>query len=103
MKKFSDLGVKPIMGDKKSFNCPEVSIYSVLNIPIEVVDFEKVDTSYGQGRFLVLIRVNDQEQKFFTQSAPITSALEQIDSSDFPFSATIKQRVFGRSKTFYFE
>ena len=103
MKHFSDLGINPTIGDKKSFNCPEVSIYSVLNIPIEVVDFEKVDTSYGQGRFLVLIRVNDQEQKFFTQSAPITSALEQIDSNDFPFSATIKQSVFGRSKTFYFE
>jgi len=103
MKKFSELGVKTKLGEKKSFNCPEVSIYSVLNVPIEVLDFEKVDTSYGSGRFLVLIRVNDQEQKFFTQSVPITSALEQIGESDFPFSATIKQRVFGRSKTFYFE
>ncbi len=102
MKSFSELGIQAMMGDKKTFNCPEVSIYSVLNMSIEVLDFEKVTTSYGPDRYLVLIRVDGQEQKFFTQSVPITSALDKVNKEDFPFKTVIRQRVFGKSKTFYF-
>lgn len=103
MKRFADFGIQMKMGSKKSFDCPEVSIYSVLNTEIEVVDFEKVNTSFGEGRHLVLFRQNGQLQKFFTQSAPISNALDAIPEDGFPFLATVKQRVFGKSKTFYFE
>ncbi len=65
MKRFADFGIQMKMGSKKSFDCPEVSIYSVLNTEIEVVDFEKVNTSFGEGRHLVLFRQKWTTSKVF--------------------------------------
>jgi len=104
MKKFSDLGVKPLE-DKNIFNVPVVSIQDVINVEIQVLDFEaNVKTAHGDGRYILKVKYEDRECKFFTNATPIKQALDQINRSDFPFRTVIKQQRFGTGsgKTFYF-
>lgn len=104
MKKFSELGVKP-MEDKHIFNVPVVSIQDVLNVEIEVLDFEaNVKTKHGEGRYIVKIKYEGIESKFFTNATPIKEALDKIPKSEYPFLTRIKQQKFGAGsgKTFYF-
>lgn len=104
MKKFSDLGVKPL-DDKNIFNVPVVSVQDVINVEIEVLDFEaNVKTAHGDGRYILKIKHEDRECKFFTNATPIKNALSQISKSELPFTTTIKQQRFGNGsgKTFYF-
>lgn len=104
MKKFSDLGVKAIE-DKNIFNVPAVSIQDVINVEIEVMDFEtNVTTKHGDGRYILKIKVDGHECKFFTNASPIKNAIDQINKHDLPFVTTIKQQRFGagNGKTYYF-
>lgn len=104
MKKFSDFGINSI-DDKTVFAVPQVSITEVINFPIEVLDFESgVKTRHGEDRYIVRIRQNGIECKFFTTASPIKEALDRIKKTDFPFQTTIKQQRFGTGsgKTFYF-
>lgn len=101
MKKFSDLGVTA-SEDKNIFNVPVISIEDVANIEIEVLDFEaNVKTGYGEGRYILKVKYEGRECKFFTNADPIKKALEQINKSDFPFITTIKPLKFGGNKKTY--
>lgn len=114
-----------------------VSVRELVNIPIEVVDFEtgivprfereeyekkvaeakavynaalaanngKVpagvinpdDIEKPHGRYVVRIKVDGVEKKFFTASKEMWSILEQIREMDkFPFTTTIKAEMYGK-------
>jgi hypothetical protein len=104
MKKFSDFGINSL-DDKNIFTVPKISIEEVTNCEIEVLDFESdVKTRHGDGRYVVKIKHEGIEYKFFTNASPIKQALNKICKQDFPFQTTIKQQRFGSGsgKTFYF-
>jgi len=104
MKRFSEMGIHTLEG-KNIFAVPVVSIEEVTNCEITVLDFDAdVKTRHGEGRYVVKILHDGQERKFFTNAAPIKEALHQIQKTDLPFLATIKQQRFGSGagKTFYF-
>ncbi len=104
MKKFSELGVKPIE-DKTIFMVPKVSITDILNCKIEILDYiGGINTSQGANRYIVKVRHEGKEYKFFTDSKRIKSILDQIPKEEFPFTTTIKQQRFetGGAKTFEF-
>lgn len=104
MKTFSELGVKPV-DDKAIFMVPRVSITDILNCRIEVIDYiGGISTSQGENRYIVKVRYEGRECKFFTDSKRIKSTLDQIPKEEFPFTTTIKQIRFdsGSAKTFEF-
>lgn len=104
MKRFSELGVK-MPEQHKVFNVQQVSITDILNMEIEVIDYlPDVKTKHGEGRCLVHFRYpkSGDEAKFFTASANIKIALEQIGKDDFPFLTVIKAAKLGNSKMYQF-
>ena len=104
MKHFSDFGINTL-NDKTVFAVTKISVTDIVNCEIEVLDYESgVRTEHGENRYVVKIRHEGRECKFFTNAAPIKEALDKIDKKDFPFSAVIKQQKFGSGsgKTFYF-
>lgn len=104
MKKFSDLGIKP-NEDSTIFPVQQISITDVTNCEIEVLDYASdVKTKFGDGRYVVRIRHENEERKFFTNAAPIKEALDKIDKADFPFTTTIKPQKWGtgNNKTYQF-
>lgn len=104
MKRFSEFGIDTLQ-DRNIFAVPVISIEEVVNCEIEVLDYEaNVHTKHGEGRYIVKIKSEGQDRKFFTNAAPIKEALDRIPKEDFPFIATIKQQRFGSGagKTFYF-
>ena|ERR1035437_2230106 len=103
MKKFADFGIKP-QENTRIFQVPKISIEDVLNMEIEVMDYEpSIKTKFGDGRYILKIRHDGTEQKFFTNASPIKDALDKIDKQDFPFLATVRVQKFGSGsgKTFY--
>lgn len=103
MKKFSDLGVN--LEDKNIFNVPLISIEDVANVEILILDFEaNVKTRHGDGRYILKVKHEGIERKFFTNASPIKNALDQIKKQDMPFATIIKQQRFGSGsgKTYYF-
>ena len=104
MKRFSDLGVTVDAGNN-IFQVQQVSITDILNSEIEVLDFESgVRTQHGENRYVVKIKSDGKEYKFFTNSTPIKEALEKIPHKDFPFLTTIRAKKLGvgNSKMYYF-
>lgn len=104
MKKFSDLGIN-VLDDKNIFNVPAISIQDVVNCEIEIIDFEtNVKTRHGDGRYILKIKYEGKECKFFTNSSHIKNALDQVEKKDLPFTTTIRQQRFGSgtAKTYYF-
>lgn len=104
MKKFSELGVNSI-NNRNVFPVQKISITDVLNCEIEIIDYESgVKTHHGEDRYVVKIKHDGIECKFFTNSTPIKEALKQIQKTDFPFTTTIKVQKFGSGsgKTYYF-
>lgn len=104
MKKFSDFGINTL-DDKVVFTVPKISISEIINCEIEVLDYEAgVKTRHGDDRYIVKIKADGIESKFFTNATPIKEALDKIDKEDFPFMTTIKQQKFGSGsgKTYYF-
>lgn len=104
MKKFADFGISTLK-NKNIFEVPVISIEDVTNCEIEILDFEaNVKTIHGGGRYIVKIKFEGIERKFFTNARPIKEALEMIPKENFPFSTIIKQQRFGSGakKTFYF-
>ena len=79
MKRFSDLGVTVDAGSN-IFQVQQVSITDILNSEIEVLDFESgVRTQHGENRYVVKIKSDGRECKFFTNSTPIKEALENLN------------------------
>jgi len=104
MKKFSDFGINTLE-NKHIFAVPVVSIEELTNCEIEVLDFESgIKTRHGDGRYIVKVKIEGVERKFFTNATPIKEALDQVSKEDFPFTTIIKQQRFGSGsgKTFYF-
>jgi hypothetical protein len=102
MKKFCDMGIKPV-DDRKIFNCNQVSITDVVNCEIEILDYiPNVKTQHGDGRYLIHYRYGGVEGKFFSNSTNIKSALDQISKEDFPFSTTIRCAKCGNGKIYQF-
>lgn len=104
MKKFSDFGIE-IEKDKKIFEVPKISITDILNCEIIVLAFQKgIKTQHGNDRYVIKIRHNNNEYKFFTNSGNLKQVLDKVPEDGFPFTATIKQQSFGTGsgKTFYF-
>ena len=102
MNRYSDFGIKT-EGERKMFNCPQVSISDVINCEIEVIDYiPNVKTQHGEGRYLIHFRQDGKEAKFFSNSSNIKSALEQISEQSFPFITTIRCSTYGKAKTYQF-
>lgn len=104
MKRFSDFGINTL-SDKHIFTVPQISITDILNCEIEVLDFESgIKTAHGDNRYVVKIKNEGIENKFFTNSKPIKEALDKIPKEEFPFRTIVRQQKFGsgNSKTYYF-
>jgi len=103
MKKFSDLGIKP--DEKNIFPVQQISITDVTNCEIEILYFSPdVKTKFGEGRYVVRIKYENVERKFFTNAQPIKDALDKVNKDDFPFTTTIRPQKFGtgNNKTYQF-
>lgn len=104
MKRFSELGIE-IDADRHIFPVPQVSITDILNCEIEILDFESgVKTQHDSDRYVVKIKHEGTECKFFTNSTPIKEALSKISKKDFPFITTIRVKKLGvgNSKMYHF-
>lgn len=104
MKKFSDFGID-VEADHHIFPVQQVSITDLLNCEIEVLDYETgVKTQHGDNRYVVKVRQDGVECKFFTNSTLIKEALDKITKQNFPFTTTIKVKKLGsgNGKMYYF-
>lgn len=107
MKKFSEMGVTYTPADgKKRFPGKVTRLGDIVNIPIEIHDFETgIDTKEGEDRYLVSFRnpANSEWGKFFTASLEMKGILDQISDIEdgFPFETIIKCEVFDGSKRKY--
>ena len=100
MKKFSDLNIK--ISQPTIFEAQQITIVEILNEEIEVLDFQKnVTTSYGEGRYIILIRKQGKQFKFFTDAKRIKEQLDQVNKEDLPFIAKISVQRFGDKKKTY--
>lgn len=110
MIKFKDLGLSYTPKDgKKRFNGECVRISSIVNVEIEIHDFERdVKTAQGDGRYLVSFRDTRTGRfgKFFTNSDEMKTMLDSIrEKGDlFPVLTTIQSTPFegGRGTRYYF-
>lgn len=79
MKKFSEMGVTYTPADgKKRFPGKVTRLGDIVNIPIEIHDFETgIDTKEGEDRYLVSFRnpANSEWGKFFTASLEMKAYL----------------------------
>lgn len=105
MKTFSELGIsyKPSDG-KKRFPNKATQLRQLVNIRIEVLDFEiDVKTKYGE-RCLVMYRDTrtNELSKFFTDCDEMKQNLAQAkDMGEIPFSPVIAAEYFGDNKVKY--
>ena len=105
MKNFADLGITYTPKDgKKRFAGGTVQLRQLVNVRIEVLDFERdVTTKYGP-RWLVRFRDtrNGGEFKFFTDCDEMKSNLVTLeDIGEIPFSTVIAAEYFGDNKVKY--
>lgn len=104
MRRFSELGVSVEAGSN-IFQVQQVSITDILNSEIEVLDYEAgVRTQHGENRYVVKIKADGKECKFFTNSTTIKEALGKIPHENFPFITVIRAKKLGmgNSKMYYF-
>ena len=111
MIKFSDLNLTYTPKDgKKRFNGERVRISAIVNVPIEIIDFERdVKTKQGDGRYLVSFRYrsNGQMSKFFTNSDEMKTMLDAmrgtLDTAS--IAVTIRSEPFqgGSGTRYYFD
>lgn len=107
MKKFSEMGVVYTPADgKKRFPGQTVSLKTLINLEIEVHDYETdIKTSEGEGRYLVSIKnkKTGEWKKFFTASEEMKSILDQISNIEdgFPFETVIEPETFDGNKVKY--
>lgn len=106
MKKFSEMGVtyKPADG-KKRFPGKVTRLGDIVNIPVEIHDYETLDTKFGENRYLVSFKnpATQEWGKFFTASDEMKGILDQISDIEdgFPFETVIKCEQFDGSKRKY--
>lgn len=105
MKEFSQIGVTYAPSDgKKRFANGTTQLRQLVNVRIEVLDFERdVKTKYGE-RWLVQFRDtrNGSLSKFFTDCDEMKNLLGQLDEMhEIPFATTIAAEYFGDNKVKY--
>lgn len=110
MIKFSDLGLTYTPKDgKKRFNGDRVRISAIVNVEIEIHDFEHdVKTAQGDGRYLVSFKDTRTGQfaKFFTNSDEMKAMLDAMAAKGdiFPIQTIIRSEPFqgGGGTRYYF-
>ena len=105
MKDFSQLGVSYTPKDgKKRFASGTTQLRQLVNVRIEVLDYERdVRTKYGE-RWLVQFRDTRTGalSKFFTDCDEMKSNLDTLrDMGEIPFATTIAAEYFGDNKVKY--
>lgn len=105
MRRFCDLGITYVPKDgKKRFPNRAVQLHTLVNVEIEVLDFEtEVKTKYGP-RCLVMYRDlrTNETAKFFTDCDEMKQALDKAKEMDaIPFSTIIVSEQFGDRKMKY--
>lgn len=89
---------------KKRFPNKATQLRQLVNVVIEILDFERdVKTKYG-NRWLVMYRDprTNETSKFFTDCDEMKQALETAQAADFlPFRTIIKAEYFGDNKVKY--
>ena len=90
------LGIKSDEKNKR-FNCEETTQQKLINLSFWIIDYiEDVKTKYGDGRFIVKIKMEKEDEdskakKFFTNSQDIKYVLGEIRKLDaFPRKATMR-------------
>lgn len=106
MKKFSEMGVTYTPADgKKRFPGKVTRLGDIVNIPVEIHDYETLDTKFGEDRYLVSFKnpATQEWGKFFTVSDEMKGILDQISDIEdgFPFETVIKCEQFDGSKRKY--
>lgn len=105
MKKFSELHISYTPADgKKRFPNKAVQLRQLVNVEIEVLDFERdVNTRYGL-RWLVMFRDTrtNEINKFFTDCDEMKQNLEQASGmGEIPFATVVAAEYFGDNKVKY--
>lgn len=105
MRDFSELNHTDTPSDgKKRFPNKATQLRQLVNVVIEILDFERdVKTKYG-NRWLVMYRDprTNETSKFFTDCDEMKQALETAQAADFlPFRTIIKAEYFGDNKVKY--
>lgn len=104
MKSFKDLGLQYVAEDgKKRFGGKQVSLRSLTNVHIKIVDYEKdVDTENGKRTVVSFMYDNGDMGKYFTADKQQLWYLEKIkEMGEIPFDTTIISEVFGNGKVRY--
>lgn len=85
-------------------------ISAIVNVPIEIIDFESdVTTKQGGGRYLVSFRYrsNGQMSKFFTNSDEMKSMLDAmrgtLDNTSVAVTIRIEPFQGGNGTRYYFD
>lgn len=105
MRDFSELNHTYTPSDgKKRFPNKATQLRQLVNVVIEILDFERdVKTKYG-NRWLVMYRDprTNETSEFFTDCDEMKQALETAQAADFlPFRTIIKAEYFGDNKVKY--
>lgn len=105
MRDFSELNHTYTPSDgKKRFPNKATQLRQLVNVVIEILDFERdVKIKYG-NRWLVMYRDprTNETSKFFTDCDEMKQALETAQAADFlPFRTIIKAEYFGDNKVKY--
>lgn len=104
MKSFKDLWLQYVAEDgKKRFGGKQVSLRSLTNVHIKIVDYEKdVDTENGKRTVVSFMYDNGDMGKYFTADKQQLWYLEKIkEMGEIPFDTTIISEVFGNGKVRY--
>lgn len=104
MKTFKELGLRYVAEDgKKRFGGRQVSLRSLQNVHIKVVDYEKdVPTENGKRTVVSFEYDNGELGKYFTADRQQLWYLEKIhELGEMPFETVIGSEVFGNGKVRY--
>lgn len=104
MKTFKELGLRYVAEDgKKRFGGRQVSLRSLQNVHIKVVDYEKdVPTENGKRTVVSFEYDNGELGKYFTADRQQLWYLDKINElGEMPFETVIGSEVFGNGKVRY--
>lgn len=87
--------------NSRSYHEREIRLHELMNREFLVLDFlDGIKTKYGEDRFLVKIKIDNEGRKFFTNSAKLKYTLEKIkEMKAFPRKVTLH----GVGKNIYFK
>lgn len=104
MKSFKELGLQYVAEDgKKRFGGKQVTLRSLQNVHIVIVDYEKdVETENGKRTVVSFEYDNGEMGKYFTADKQQLYFLEKAkEMNEIPFDVTIGSEVFGNGKVRY--